>query len=947
MFKSGSQHRRKVTPPSPTYMKDDQFAAYLADLRNSRQARPAGARELPTDTRPSHNRMSMGSTATAGSSSTSASSSTSIADQASVAQSRKTAATDASTTNGSVRSRYSTSSQAKDYYPSNPTSPLKPSQVVPSTTYIERGSRWMEKEEAHSLRQAMKALDMRDAERESRKSTPPASGASAFAPPSAMESRSIAASLPRETEDDERIYNSALHEASELVWQHQNGVVPNPDAPYAYRPHMRKQSYAHARTAATGMYGDDITPSGLARDATRSRSVSNSSVESDCQISRRSRSSFESAPHARASMDEPSVSTSDSVPAQRSASSKSYAGLNSGKYAPGPRRRSSMKRNISGEINRPFSGEQIWEEPESRIQSPVKPPSPLVSGSPPPADVPVPSNSCVSRSSGPRPSVSGLNCRPLPAPIKPYQRKGTEPLSRIEIHRNPPSQSRNPMYTQSSSFTDAGLSSSPTEVSPPANVPRKNGVEIRSDDVRNATRIRLGKGRTIPTPTAVSDNPGRPIVSFDANWTPPDESTDKRLGNDRSSPPSSIPAISVEISRDADGRSGSSTSAGYRSNTVSSGPSSYSHGPTTADHHRNSQVAPPSISVSEEPSSSRIPPNVKAPVAPSVPSIFIGCDDDAHQSDPTSNNRSSIPTISIPDVPSISVSVDDTTAPGGVSVPVVVTPDDDKVSESKAPAARPLPTPAGPGPGRTRALPRHPRHHWSPAPGSIRRGMTMCHECGLPIEGRFISLAGSRERFHPTCFACYSCGTNLEALEISPEPEEARAERLERIRLRNSGQPVPEEPGKTAIDDGDDRLRFFCYLDWHEQFAPRCKHCKTPILGEHMVALGSHWHYGHFFCAECGDPFEHGMTHIEKDGYAWCVRCQTRRTERRAPKCKKCKLAVIGQYVQALGSEWHDACFRCATCNGAFDDGQIFPVPRDGGAVAVLCTKCRMCELKM
>lgn len=149
----------------------------------------------------------------------------------------------------------------------------------------------------------------------------------------------------------------------------------------------------------------------------------------------------------------------------------------------------------------------------------------------------------------------------------------------------------------------------------------------------------------------------------------------------------------------------------------------------------------------------------------------------------------------------------------------------------------------------------------------------------------------------------------------------------------------------TMAEDGDERLRFYCHLDWHELFAPRCKHCKTPILGEHIVALGAHWHYGHFFCAECGDPFEHGMTHIEKDGYAWCINCQTKRTERRAPKCKMCKTAVIGQYIKALGGEWHEHCFRCAECKGGFDDGQIFPKETATGAI-ILCTKCRARELK-
>jgi hypothetical protein len=172
-----------------------------------------------------------------------------------------------------------------------------------------------------------------------------------------------------------------------------------------------------------------------------------------------------------------------------------------------------------------------------------------------------------------------------------------------------------------------------------------------------------------------------------------------------------------------------------------------------------------------------------------------------------------------------------------------------------------------------------------------------------------------------------------------------RNQRLDRIERRALGEPIPDIEGQTIPDDGDHRLRYFCHLDWHELYAPKCKHCKTPILGEHTIALGEHWHFGHFFCAECGDPFEQGMSHIEKDGYAWCINCQTKRTERRAPKCMKCRLPVIGMVVQALGGEWHDKCFRCVTCKGDFPDGSFFP-KQVGDQMTVTCTKCMEMELK-
>ncbi|PHH91265.1 hypothetical protein CDD83_1127 [Cordyceps sp. RAO-2017] len=697
-----------MTPPSPSYMSKDQFAQYLADLRTNRTARPGGARPQPTQS--SRGSLERRSDDTA-------------SQPAANPQHGRTPSEAPSTAAVSVSSRRSTAtSRGRDYYPTTPTVPLKPSDVVGTSTYMERGQRWMEKEEAVSLRSAMEDMDLRK--------------------PGAATS----------DDDESRIYNAALDEAAELVWQHENGgSLPQPDGPYRYKPHLRKNSYAHARTASIGKHGDGVAPSGLSRDIV-SRSLSVSSTESS------------------GSSKAPLQPGDPSLPAGSAGrSSKAYGGIGTG------RRRTSLKRDISGEVERPFSGDQIWEEPEA-------------------------SSSTKSAAFG-RISPDKLNHKPRSpmnrARLDRFQHGSNfaKSLNQVEIHRNPPTQTRNPQYTTNGPSAKTG---------PDPSVERKNGIEVRGQDIRAATSRRLkDRSSRLPEPTAVSDSPGRPITGKPKSTGPEDE-----LGGS---------------------------------------------GPT-------------------------------------------------------------------------------------VDVPIIVT--DEAADKSSAAPSRPLPSP-----GARRA--QRPRGHWSPAPGAIGRATAACHECGLAIEGRFVALAGNPERFHPHCFSCFVCGTSLEAMEISPEPDHVRTERIERIHRRAAGEAVEESAGRTAAEDGDDRLRFFCHLDWHELFAPRCKHCRTPILGEHIVALGEHWHYGHFFCAECGDPFEHGMTHIEKDGYAWCIGCQTKRTERRAPKCKKCKVAVIGQYIQALGGEWHEHCFRCAECHGGFDDGQIFPKEVEGGGLVVLCTDCRARELKL
>lgn len=816
MTKRAENKSRKSMPPAPSYMSNEQFgttgpsspspplpwpssrdeadfktsaASYLSGLRAHRTERPGGARPQPApcDRSSAASRYSFGSPVKA-------------VDGPSSHQ--RTPSQASSVTAPSISSRHSVSSQrGRDYYPPKPTPPLNLSQLVPTTTYMERGQRWMEKEEAVSLREAMEELDI----------------------------RRHAKNLP---DEDQRLYNAALNEAAELVWQHQHGTdaQPSPDGAYRYRPHLRRNSYAHARTASVGIYGHDVAPTGLGRDST-SRSVSGSSADSadSNSVTNRPADPF-------------------GQPAEASPGSKSYEGSIGRGFAhsmPIGRRFGSAGRNISGEVNHPFSGEQIWEEPE--------------------AAAPRANFSSTGRVSPNRLSTKTENLLYRGRHLEREEGNSKKSVDRVEIHRNPPSQSRDPQYTTNS------LASSTTMPSPKGER-KMQGMEVRGQDIRTATSMKLSnRSRKLPEPTAVSDSPGRPIVSFDANWRAPDECADAHPAR-----PGRLPA------HPGRGRS------------------------------EDESVGLASVGLVEDGSAQ---PRRSMPSG-GVPTISIDDDDERQAKNP-------LPTIKLP--------TDEAHEKRGMST---AAPDAGR---------RSLPLPGAPARPTERG--QRPRGHWSPAAGRPGRATATCHQCGLAIEGRFVALAGFGERFHPQCFRCYSCGTGLEAMEISPEPEAARNERVERIRRREAGEKLEEVPGMTVADDGDDRLRFYCHLDWHELFAPRCKHCKTPILGEHIVALGEHWHYGHFFCAECGDPFEHGATHIEKDGYAWCVGCQTKRTERRAPKCRQCRTAVIGHYIKALGGEWHEHCFRCAECRGGFDDGQIFP-KEIGGATVVLCTSCRTRELK-
>lgn len=709
----------------------------------------------------------------------------------------------------------------------------------------------MEKEEAVSLRDALEDMD-----------------------------------LKKQEEEEIRIHAAAQNEASELVYQHQNPeALPQPDAPYRYRDHLRKNSYQHARSASVGRYSGSGIATAIARDPSQ-RSVSGGSNTSGDMHSQRGRASVdsydESRPGRTQSHDQETISTSNG---------KSYGSISSSSRPQGSRRRSSAKRNISGEVASTFTGEQIWEEPEQEIER-GRPQEAAIDVSAPLRMKP---RNPLNRVQFVQDSGSRSSSTPP---------ETTKKLSRFEIYRNPPSQSRNPNYTANPLPTAKEIEREPDVEKKDSQAPMKDGLEIRSDEIRHATSMFLkDRSPKLPTPTVVSDRPGRPIVSFDNNWKP--KGADDKPEVRRRSP---FDRYSTSSPREI------LPSEQATKNVTPPVPTIVVPGAPTI------QVkSPPAIRI----------PTINFPDSePSVPSIQVPTINfpDSTSPVPTINFPDSgpaLPTIKISDAPTISVSAPDA-APKDARRPL---PDPktsaNRTSQRQAPASAPW-------------------GHWSPAGA---RATATCHQCQLPIEGRVVKLGGSPENFHPQCFICFACGTGLESLEIRPEPDLHRRERLDRIKRRALGESLPETDGQTYAEDGDERLRFFCHLDWHERFAPRCKHCTTPIMEEHMIALGEHWHYGHFFCAECGDPFEKGVSHIEKDGYAWCIPCQTKRTERRAPKCKKCRQAVIGEYVQALGGEWHDKCFRCASCQGGFDDGSFFP-KTVGNETVVLCTKCIERELK-
>ncbi|KAI9862522.1 MAG: hypothetical protein M1813_004374 [Trichoglossum hirsutum] len=835
-------------------------AEYLTDLRTNRVPRPGGARPLPSSAGLNRNatatpppdfipsmRVPATSSRVSGLANNAQWMNTAGPVRCSSANSHRRAQSITSVT--TINTSFTGRPLVREPPPGVSSRDISPSpnplEVRPGMVYVESGSRWMERQEARSLREALEDMDL--------------------------------------LEEEARLHAAAQDEAAELVWQHQNPGVPykNPDAPYNYKWHLEKGS--HARSHSLGRHSS-MSVSSLHRrtdsqDYYSGGSTSGNSGNNSGQSSRVSSGSsgmFSGMPSGNNTLEEgpPEANRGRRVHALwDSPEKKAYMNLT----YPAPSSNPTSRRKSSGSRSRVISGEgtnifrnpedQIYEEPEEELGDPSND-----SGEKPvmPAPLrPKPRNSLSQYAQDPPPRSNTVPPQPSTGP------------SKLDIHKNPPSQSRNPGYvvnrlppTPPGSASASDSDASPTR----AAMGIRNEVEIRGEDIRKATSMRLrDRSPRLPMPTVVSDKPGRPIVSFESDWKPKGAEL-KQEGSRRVLP---------------------------------------------------SQSATPSISLTKATGSTTTSQQK------STPSIQV-------------NDNSSIPAINVPGVPSISVAAptisEPSTRPTSSSAPKRPLP-----KPKSNPFSRPLPRTSTSAPTST-SVP-----HYSL---SSRRPTASCKQCQLPIAGRVVSAAG--QRFHPECFSCFHCGEGLECVAFYPEPEMKRTERLSRIAKRAQGIDIPDVEGQGVAEDGDDALRFYCHLDFHELFSPRCRSCKTPIEGEIVVACGGEWHVGHFFCAECGDvspvrasqvigitltyskPFDASTPFVEKDGYAWCVNCHTRRY---STKCKKCRKPVTDMVVKALDAEWHTECFRCAECEGQFDDGRYFL--RSGAKdEEPVCVKCEERRLK-
>ncbi|KAF1939548.1 hypothetical protein EJ02DRAFT_408352 [Clathrospora elynae] len=978
------KEREGASSPGPgAYYSPSQMKNYLQDLRSNRPARPTGARPAPAHFNTWSSR-----------------SSNRVSESPAIPPLQRTftdPVVDAdacpSTAHEARSHTRTTSNRSIDEVVAGPGRPLvQPSRGrdvsrsssrsrTPSVQYRESQQRQAEQEEARAVRIAMEELDLAQ---------------------------------------EGKLFEAARDEAVELVWKHCNphASEASPSAPYAYPG--RKGGAQRSRSVDPKDQDLQRRNSKLRKRHSMGSAASgsrSSSLQSNGVADSSGTSPTKSFFHSRGQSDHPT------------ALDKAISDLPDFKQR---RKSSGGRRTISGSLfHNP--NDQIYEEPEEEA---APAPAPAVTEPPKAEKLPL-----------------GIRRNPFMRfqSIKgnPMVRSNTDPIiaskrfDRYEIQKNPPTQSRNAAYTLNPAESKPAEDTKPdVENVPEPEVKMKEGKEIRSDELRAATGFRLkDRSPKLPTPTAVSDAPGRPIVSFKKNWNVvelkeevsalPDPTP--RLNTTKSGPPplshaATAPILpTVSLAPDVPKRNTTPRPPAVPDISVSSSPAAAS--PRVSRHEK------PTISVYEDPPARPLPltsslrkaniptrPSVtpvptinvyedyparsKTTPAPPIPSISVSESPSISGSGLAGRGRqTNVPSIGVsPPMPSISVSESPLLRRGVTAPSIPVTPDVPTISFNDSPVPRrgmaapsinvtpSIPTVsvnASPAPARglkinapsisvtpsvpainingpkgfgpaasTRPLPvpnaqnsksysfngsATPRTHWTPT--TVRTG-ALCTQCALPIAGRIVSAGGSR--FHPECFACYQCGEHLECVAFYPEPSNKHAERVHRIRARLSGADIPFLPSHATADDmarleyddgTDESSRFYCHLDFHELFSPRCKSCKTPIEGEVIVACGAEWHAGHFFCAQCGDPFDSSTPFVEKEGYAWCVNCHTHRY---STKCKGCRKPVTDTVVKALGAEWHVGCFCCVVCSGPFEDGRYFLRGESQDPVCVRCEERRL-----
>jgi paxillin len=219
------------------------------------------------------------------------------------------------------------------------------------------------------------------------------------------------------------------------------------------------------------------------------------------------------------------------------------------------------------------------------------------------------------------------------------------------------------------------------------------------------------------------------------------------------------------------------------------------------------------------------------------------------------------------------------------------------------------------------------------------RSRGICSHCRNNILGECIQALG--RTYHPEHFVCGTCTSPIGSgsfFELEGQPQCERCYQLQFCpKCAHCNQAISDrcvtamnkkwhmhcfvctqclQPFNGTFFERDQRP--YCEKCFYQVFAPRCRACNQPILGDCINALGSQWHPEHFNCQFCHKAFT--GTFYEFEGLPYC---EVHYYARMGTSCAGCQQPITGASVDALGKKWHPEHFVCAFCMNSLA-GQAF-----------------------
>jgi hypothetical protein len=106
--------------------------------------------------------------------------------------------------------------------------------------------------------------------------------------------------------------------------------------------------------------------------------------------------------------------------------------------------------------------------------------------------------------------------------------------------------------------------------------------------------------------------------------------------------------------------------------------------------------------------------------------------------------------------------------------------------------------------------------------------------------------------------------------------------------------------------------KYNCEHCFETYLAPLCSKCNTRIRGDCLNALGKQWHPACFVCGHCRGPFGNSSFYLE-DNVPYCERDWNLLF---TTKCYTCGYPIQAgdKWIEALERNYHSDCFRCTGC---------------------------------